>query len=278
MWKQLGKTRLKWWNLALQYARAAIREVKNTMWTAMKHAGRESVGELPADRGRYLLQLSPPFVQDETHFVHFSWLNESFCIRDFMKGIERRQGGDLTASSVWQAAEARIPATGQFFVPVENYEFWTQTLTQLSQARSTHWSSLSSKYSDRKTVTKEPDQTTTASGGQDTKGDEEHAAASTVSQRFRQLWSSVPDFEIVQGTRGYSARFRGEPLLWVYPNRFQIAPAGKGNVHENAVRALRDARFPEVTAKGSARFEAAHFSWERLAAFVDDVRHLMLTT
>jgi hypothetical protein len=96
-----------------------------------------------------------------------------------------------------------------------------------------------------------------------------------IYQRFRRLWSSVPGFEIVDGTVGCSARYRGEPLLWVYPTRFQVAPAGKGNVHENAVRRLRNTHFPEMTTKGVIGFGSTYFTWERLEGLVGDLRYMV---
>ncbi len=240
----------------------------------MKIPGRESNSGLPGDRGRYLLRLSAPWVQGESHFVHFSWLNESFCIRDYMQKIERRQSGDVTATSIWKAAEERIPATGQFFVPVENHEFWTARLTELSLGESTEWSVLSSKFSNRKTVPRETD-LADSGGGREGSHEEGDDPGGNVYQRFRRLWSSAPDFEIVDGTVGCSARYRGEPLLWVYPTRFQVAPAGKGNVHENAVRRLRNSHFPEMTTKGVIGFGSTYFTWERLEGLVGDLRYMV---
>lgn len=191
-----------------------------------------------------------------------------------MQNVGRRQSGDVTATSVWQAAEERIPATGQFFVPVENHEFWTAKLTELSHGRSTDWSALSSKFSNRKTG---PGETDLGNSGDRLDGNDEDGGdpGGNTYQRFRLLWSSEPGFEIVDGTVGCSARYRGQPLLWVYPTRFQVAPAGKGNVHEKAVRRLRNSHFPEMTTKGVIGFESTYFTWERLQGLVEDLRHMV---
>jgi hypothetical protein len=239
----------------------------------MKIPGRVSSNGLPADRGRYLLRLSPPWVQGESHFVHFSWLNESFCIRDYMQHLECRQSGDVTATSIWQAAEERIPAIGEFFKPVENHEFWTARLTELSRGGSTHWSTFSSKFA--KTTVPNETAATERTGAQDGSDEDCGDPVGNVYQRVRRLWSNAPGFEIVDGTVGCSARYRGTPLLWLFPTYFRVAPYGKGNVHEDAVRKLRNSHFPEMSSKGLIGFNSTYFSWRRLEDLVEDLRHLV---
>jgi hypothetical protein len=217
--------------------------------------------------------LSPPWVEGDSHYLHFSWLNESFCLRDYITGAERRQSGDATASTIWQAAEDRIPATGEFFVPVENHEFWTSKLKQLSGTSSRDPFGISSRHSIQESLGSEMD--AAVFGTIRPSSNEDDNESLDVYERFRRLWKSVPGFEIVDGTVGYSARYRGEPLLWIYPTRFQVAPAGKGNAHEAAVRRLRNSHFPEMATKGLIGFGSDYFSWERLEGLVEDLRHLV---
>ena len=101
-------------------------------WTPIK-GGKSSgsPGELPGERGRYLLYLGTPLLPDGPRWVHFSWRGESFCIRDFLKGMERRQEPGLTASDVWRTAQQRKPATGEYFHPVEDVEWWRSALAEL---------------------------------------------------------------------------------------------------------------------------------------------------
>src|ERR1043165_987484 len=85
-------------------------------------SGGGSSNNLPANKGSYLLCLGKPIIPDGTKWVHFSWLGESFCIRDFLSGRERRQEPGLTATDVWRAARKRTPATGIYRVPVTNVD------------------------------------------------------------------------------------------------------------------------------------------------------------
>jgi hypothetical protein len=96
-----------------------------------------SADALPGKRGRYLLSLGEPILPDGPKWVHFSWLGESFCIRDFLGGRELRQQPGLTASDVWRAARQRRPATGIYFVPVSDVKRWRELLEVLPAEPST---------------------------------------------------------------------------------------------------------------------------------------------
>src|SRR5207244_7090566 len=67
-----------------------------------------------------------PIFPDGPKWVHFAWLGESFCIRDFLGGRERRQEPGLTATDVWRAARRGLPATRQYRVPVTDVERWRE--------------------------------------------------------------------------------------------------------------------------------------------------------
>jgi hypothetical protein len=71
--------------------------------------------------------------EPKPRWVHFSWFNDSFCIRDYVGRRERRQEPGLTASDVWRQAIAKKQATGTYFTSVENVEFWTDALRKLDE-------------------------------------------------------------------------------------------------------------------------------------------------
>ena len=103
-----------------------------TAWTPIKATRNNNPPcVLPGQRGSYLLLLGSQVLTDGPRWVHFSWRGESFCIRDFLKGMERRQEPGLTASDVWRAAQQRKPATGEYFHPVEDVEWWRSALAEL---------------------------------------------------------------------------------------------------------------------------------------------------
>jgi hypothetical protein len=87
--------------------------------------------ELPGERGRFLLLLGAPILEDGPRWVHFSWRGESFAIRDYLKGRMRRQEPGITASEVWLAATKRIPATGIYYHPADDVDWWVEVLKKL---------------------------------------------------------------------------------------------------------------------------------------------------
>src|SRR5437899_12601555 len=120
-------------------------------WEKMKIPGR-SGNSLPGDRGRYLLWLEPPLIEEDGHYVHFSWMGESYRVRDYIREQQTRGLRDLTVLDVWNAAKDRRPCTGELHVPIENYEFWMKKLTELSERRrreavSGDWAPLSCRQS-----------------------------------------------------------------------------------------------------------------------------------
>jgi len=89
--------------------------------------------ELPTTRGRFLILLGEPHLRGRPRWVHFSWRNESFCIRDFLTGAIRRQDTFLQAADVWRAALKRVPAVGEYFHPVGDWDWWRSKLEELSR-------------------------------------------------------------------------------------------------------------------------------------------------
>jgi hypothetical protein len=247
-------------------------------WTKMRIPGGGQSGSLPGDRGRYLLWLEPPYVDGEGHYVHFSWKGGSFCIRDYIRQVERRQDRAYTAADIWKAASNRIPAKGELYVPVENFEFWTAKMTELTESykqgrTSRLWSRLSSKFAPKP---KEAEQSVEAERRSNGSG---NANERDVYQKFMAFWRNGAGFDVVEGTKGCSARYNGGPLLWVYLTRFQIAPQGKGNAHHREVREIRDRHFPELqVTKDTISFNSEHFTWDRFRACITDVQNMIRTT
>ena len=237
-------------------------------WQSMRIPGGGQGNSLPGDRGRYLLWLDPPLVEEEAHYVHFSWKGESFCIRDYVRHLERRQTPGVSPLDIWGAASDRIPCKGELYVPVENFEFWVKKLTDLTEKHSQGissnlWSRLSSKFAPRP---KDPQQQL---AGSHAKNDGD------VYRRFMDFWRRGEGFDVIERTVGCSARYHGEPLLWVYPTHFQVAPQGKGNAHHGTLLELRHQHFPELRGKGTVGFSSAYFSWDRFQPFVSAVQEMV---
>jgi hypothetical protein len=103
-------------------------------WTPIRGSskpGYSDLPELPGDRGRYLLLLGAPLIDDGPRWIHLSWRGESFAIRVFIKGRMMRQEAGLTASDVWQAALKKLRAIGQYYRPADDADWWTDALKKL---------------------------------------------------------------------------------------------------------------------------------------------------
>ena len=217
-------------------------------WQKMRIPGAGAGVDLPGDRGRYLLWLERPHVQGEGHYIHFSWKEDSFCMRDYIQQVVRRQDAGTKALDIWKAASSRIPAQGELYVPVENFEFWTVKLIELTEGRQQGktpqnlWSRLSSKFTS--TVKKEDYPSVAAVHANEIGSNKNttniNGGSTDVYHRFISLWRASSGFVVIERTVGCSARFGNEPLLWVFPTKFQIAPEGKGNAHYQTMRVLLD--------------------------------------
>jgi hypothetical protein len=221
---------------------------------------------LPGDRGRYLLFLESPLVNGEGHYVHFSWKEESFCIRDFIQQRERRQEPGLTATDIWAGASDRIPCKGELYIPVENFEFWAKKLNELTASHKQGkgagvWALLSSKFVSHTKKSKEVARS--------------HGDELDVYRKFITFWSNGVGFNVIERTVGCSARYLGEPLLWVYPTYFQVAPQGKGNGHCKDVSNIKNRHFPGFRGKGVIKFDNSDFDWDRFEQFIAEVKHMV---
>ena len=78
---------------------------------------RLQAGPLPRQRGRFLLELGEPMVPDGPKWFHFSWRGESFCLRDFLRGEERRQRPGETATVCLAGSLSASPSHRQIPYP-----------------------------------------------------------------------------------------------------------------------------------------------------------------
>jgi hypothetical protein len=104
--------------------------------TASAGTGKEEdAPPLPGKKGRYALYLGTGVIDPidgKGRYVHVSWSGKSYCIRDYIAGIERREGDDLTIEQVWKRALDRIPATGDLYVSYTDGKFWKEKLEMLT--------------------------------------------------------------------------------------------------------------------------------------------------
>ena len=105
----------------------------SSVWKPMRMESSEGDSSLPGARGRYLLWLESPLISGPPHWVHFSWMEESFCLRDYINGVQRRQDPSTNATQVWRSAKSRICCRGEYYKPVEDFEFWRRTLEELTK-------------------------------------------------------------------------------------------------------------------------------------------------
>lgn len=99
-------------------------------WQAMRNPSDE---RLPGVRGVFAVLLGPPIVDGAPRFVHLSWQDENFVLRDFLRGVERKQGDDLPLASLWRTAKVRVPCKGRLRRSVEDHEFWRGELQRLTE-------------------------------------------------------------------------------------------------------------------------------------------------
>jgi hypothetical protein len=104
--------------------------------TASAGTGKEEdAPPLPGKKGRYILYLGSGIIEPFSgmgRYVHVSWSGASYCIRDYVAGVERREGNDLTIEQIWKRALDRIPATGELYVPYKDGKFWKEKLGMLT--------------------------------------------------------------------------------------------------------------------------------------------------
>ena len=112
------------------------RRSSTSPWQPLRQDAPETTDELPGKKGTWVLFLEPPLIQPSAgggRCVLFSWQGGSFKIRDFINKTWRRQGEDLPrAQDVWAKAKRRIACHGELRQSIDDAEFWTATLTALT--------------------------------------------------------------------------------------------------------------------------------------------------
>jgi hypothetical protein len=98
-------------------------------WRKMRNPAEDAV---PGERGVFAVLLEPPIVEGSRHFAHLSWQGESYVLRDYLNGVSRKQGEDLSLTSLWRSARERIPCKGRLRRSVEDHAFWEAELRRLT--------------------------------------------------------------------------------------------------------------------------------------------------
>ena len=88
------------------------------------------------------------------------------------------------------------------------------------------------------------------------------------------IWQESPDFTIVQGTIGCSARHCNGPRLLFFPDKFCIAPKGKGNRLYEDIRKVLLKYFTNITGKAGVKWSSPDFSEEKFKKFVAEVKDI----
>jgi hypothetical protein len=101
------------------------------------------------------------------------------------------------------------------------------------------------------------------------------AKESEAVKKIKENWEEDPDFTIIMGTKGFSARFKNIPILYVLPSHFRIAP-----------RVLREYRKPLAAMmqllekhfkrdlKVGVSYDSSAFDLDNIAPFIENVKAL----
>lgn len=93
-------------------------------------------------------------------------------------------------------------------------------------------------------------------------------------REFKNLWEDRQDFSITMGTKGFSARFKDIPVLYVLPDHIRIAPRIKrkyGHLYSELIGIVKK-EFSHNT-ESSGNFDSPDFALNRLGKFVEGVKN-----
>lgn len=90
-------------------------------------------------------------------------------------------------------------------------------------------------------------------------------------KEFIPLWEDGYDFTIVPGSKGYSAKHKGSPRLWIFEDQLEIAPSHKNPLKDELCKIL-SRHFPGVRSRSSLKFNLLELCLEKFTAFVADVK------
>ena len=87
----------------------------------------------PGKKGSYAVLLGPPLIEGKPRFCHLSWQGDKWVLRDFIKGMMRKNGSDVSLLDLWRGAKQRVRLVGELRRPIEDVVFWTEQLSRLTE-------------------------------------------------------------------------------------------------------------------------------------------------
>ena len=96
-------------------------------------------------------------------------------------------------------------------------------------------------------------------------------------KELRTAWEDGGDFSIHMGTKGFSARYRDIPILYILPSHFRMAPRFKREYEQlfKDAMELLEKHF-DKDLKGGVSYSSTRFSLEKIRAFVTALQDLMM--
>jgi hypothetical protein len=88
------------------------------------------------------------------------------------------------------------------------------------------------------------------------------------------LWEDPPDFTIVYGTRGCSARYKAESRLWFFQNYIRIPAESQNNPLYKEIIAIKKEFFHGVGTSTKIPFRTHGISWPEIETFIEKVKSL----
>ena len=94
-------------------------------------------------------------------------------------------------------------------------------------------------------------------------------------RRLKECWEEEPDFTINMGTKGFSARYKDIPVLYVLPSHFRIAPRVVREYKKPfaAMMQLLETHFVR-NLKVGVSYDSSSFDPNNIAPFIRDVKAL----
>lgn len=96
-----------------------------------------------------------------------------------------------------------------------------------------------------------------------------------IVSEFRIHWANSPEYSIKMGTKGFSARYRNIPVLFVLPNHFRIAPNIKRNnkiLFDLIIEIMENNLKKELEV--GVRFSSLNLQSNDLQNFIDQIKNI----
>jgi hypothetical protein len=90
-------------------------------------------------------------------------------------------------------------------------------------------------------------------------------------KEFVHLWEDSYDFTIVPGSKGYSAKYKDSPRLWIFKDCLRIAP-GHINPLNDALCQILSMQFSGVTGRAKLKFNSPELSLDKFKALVMEIK------